>query len=362
MTTKRPKVKGTSRKGVNFTKNVVESCNSIFQEIHQENDVGNDAYIEFINKEEATSFCIAAQIKTGASYVSKDGSTFLFNTDRDHFEYWANHILPIAGIIFNPETKIAVWSDITGYLKENPEVIRDGPYKIKIPSTNIFSEETFVEFQAHFFGYRDKYQKDANFGKSLEYFATFEDKEKCSDGIKSLFFNHRNRKATWYYLISSFSRINDLYLRKLLCLCIVHIPGHGDVLWHSKNIIDKDVRSAALDFIKSLFGKDEVISLLELVDEYGYERGQIGQSIHAIVDCIKNRNETLKLIAFDGTVSEKIKIDALLLLIYYYQIDSTNKAIDIITEYLRTFPNSEYSQLLYEIQKTLRKYGSVGFY
>jgi len=147
-----------------------------------------------------------------------------------------------------------------------------------------------------------------------------------------------------------------------LCLCIVHIPGHGDVLWHSKNIIDKDVRSAALDFIKSLFGKDEVISLLELVDEYGYERGQIGQSIHAIVDCIKNRNETLKLIAFDGTVSEKIKIDALLLLIYYYQIDSTNKAIDIITEYLRTFPNSEYSQLLYEIQKTLRKYGSVGFY
>ena len=151
-------------------------------------------------------------------------------------------------------------------------------------------------------------------------------------------------------------------MRKLLCLIIVHIPGHGDILWYSKNIIDEDVRSAALDFIKSLFGKDEVISLLELVDEYGYARGQIGQSVHAIVDCINNRNETLKLIAFDRTVNEEIRNDALLLLIYYYQMDSTTKALEVITEYLRTFPNSEYSQALCENQQMLRKYGSVGFY
>ena len=142
MTVKRPKSKSISREGVNFVKTIIEGRNHIFQEIGQENDIGNDAYIEFVKEERATSFCIAVQIKAGKSYISDDGRTYYLDSDKDHFEYWIKHVLPIGGIVFNPETQTGVWCDITEYLQQNPRIIEKGPYRINISSTRIFSKET----------------------------------------------------------------------------------------------------------------------------------------------------------------------------------------------------------------------------
>ncbi len=73
MTTKRQQSRATARAGVNYVRDVVEGHNCIFQEIDVENDIGNDAYIELIEREEATGICVAVQIKSGPSYVSRDG-------------------------------------------------------------------------------------------------------------------------------------------------------------------------------------------------------------------------------------------------------------------------------------------------
>ena len=54
--------------GVFHVGKVTHSCNCIFNQIHQENDIGNDAFIEFIVSE-ALLAPIFAQIKSGTSYV-----------------------------------------------------------------------------------------------------------------------------------------------------------------------------------------------------------------------------------------------------------------------------------------------------
>ena len=90
------------RRGVNYVRDIVESSNCTFTEIHSESDLGLDAYIEFILGEEAAGCCIGVQIKSGKSYVSSDQRTYYLRGDKDHFGYWKSLVLPIAGIVFNP--------------------------------------------------------------------------------------------------------------------------------------------------------------------------------------------------------------------------------------------------------------------
>lgn len=340
----------------------MESCNCTFTEVGLESDLGNDAYIEFIVGEEATGCCIGVQIKSGESYVSSDRRTYYLRGDKDHFVYWKSHILPIVGIVFNPSVEKAVWCDITEYLESNPEVIEKGPYRILISSDNEFSRTTFNDFIRHFLKHQVKYREGDNFGRALEYFADVRDVQKCLEGMKALFFFHRNRKATWYYLISSFGGIENKFLRNQLTIYLGHIPGHPDILWYNSNIIDQDIRNYSLSLIEEKFGRKEIELLLELVDELGFARGTIGQWVHAIIDIIPNRNRILKSLAFDEHIHEKVRCDSLMLLIYYVQISSANRCIQLITRYLERFPDSNYKDILLEIANTIKEFGSVSFY
>ncbi len=363
MTTKRKKSKAIERQGVNYVRNVVESGNCTFREIDLSNDIGNDAYIEFILGEEATGCCIGVQIKSGKSYISNDQKTYYLKADRDHFEYWKSHILPVAGIVFNPSGNRAVWCDIREYIENNSEIIEKGPYQVPISADNEFSKNTFHDFIKYFLRYQEKHKKGDNFGCSLEYFANVKDIQKCFEGIKSLFFYHRNREATWYYFVISFSNIENEFLRAQLAVCLAYVPGHGDIFWHKNNVINEGTRRYALSLIKEKFGRKEVELLLGLVDEEnGFSRGAIGEWVHAIIDVVLNRNSILKSIAFAEHIDEKIRCDSLMLLIYYIQNDSPDKCIELISSYLKKFPNSTYANTLIVIIENIKKYGCLSFY
>ena len=103
---RRTKAIAISREGINHVRSIVERCNSAFQEISQHNDLGNDAYVEFIHDEQATSFCVALQVKTGKSFLRRNSALII--ADREHFEYWRNHILPIAGTRSRSRTRIVL--------------------------------------------------------------------------------------------------------------------------------------------------------------------------------------------------------------------------------------------------------------
>ena len=120
MTTQRKLTASTAALGVDYVQTLVHKDNSIFNKIDQDNDVGNDAYVEFIENQMTTGCCIAMQIKSGLSYVSADGKTFYFRADKAHFEYWANHSLPVCGVVYDPTRNVAVWCDITAFFSSNP--------------------------------------------------------------------------------------------------------------------------------------------------------------------------------------------------------------------------------------------------
>lgn len=193
MTTKRKRTQATSRDGINFVRRLVERQNSTFQEIDLHNDLGNDAYLEFVVEENATGCCVVLQIKSGRSYRS-GSDRYCFQSDRDHFEYWASHTLPVLAVIFDPEREKAVWVDITEHLRVTPSIIAEGPYTIY--ADRDFSEPAFPEFRKHCLRYREEYGREANFGRALESFTVREDVERCFDGLGALFAYHRHQLAT----------------------------------------------------------------------------------------------------------------------------------------------------------------------
>jgi hypothetical protein len=187
---------------VNFVRSLVEKHNCAFQEIDGANDLGNDAYIEFITDENATGCCIAAQIKAGKSYRTAAGD-YLLRSDRDHFEYWLAHTLPVVGIVYDPSEDRALWIDITGWLRAHPERVSTGPFQIFLPTTNCFDEAGFETFKQHFLSYRPLYSSEPAFGTALTAFATQEDPGRALEGLRALFSFHRQRFETWFYLINS---------------------------------------------------------------------------------------------------------------------------------------------------------------
>jgi hypothetical protein len=333
MTTKRKLSKSISTTGVKFARDVVNCHNCIFQEVALENDIGNDAYIEFIQDEQPTGCCIFVQIKSGDSYVKKNGN-YLFKTDKDHFEYWASHPLPIAVIVYGPTDNHAVWYDITEYLTQHPKVIETGPYIVDIPSSQEFSNKTFKDFDSHFHSYLEPYKH--KFGVALQKFADRENIRNCQDGMKYLVTFQRQNIAGWYYIISCYRNYRRHPMLFYLTNIIAYLPGHEDVFWYKGNIIEEQTRKAALDFLIEIFGREEVAIMLEIVTGGGgFTRGAIGQSIFAIVQHVKNRDMVLEAILADSHNDNDVRYWALMLLVYFTQFAESGieKCIKLVIKY-----------------------------
>ena len=178
MSTKRKKSAGTSSEGVHYVGSVVTRGNCIFQEIDQKNDIGNDAYIEFISDEEATSLFSWVQVRSGTSNRRKSGYTIV--ADKDHFEYWKNIPAPVVGIVYDPQKMSAVWINISDYLHANPDIAANGPFSIKIPAENEFSYRTFDSFKEQLLSYN--YSSDWHFGQSLDFFSDVANQERYESG------------------------------------------------------------------------------------------------------------------------------------------------------------------------------------
>lgn len=344
MITKRKETQGTADEGVDFIRSLVRRQRCTFTSIRQEDDLGNDGYIEFVQEEDATGCCIAIQIKSGVSYRSGSGGRYSFSADQDHFEYSAVHALPVGVIFFDPEKGTAVWGDITSHLEQNPERIRSGPYTIS--ATREFSDRTFDEFRAYWLDYRDRFAGNANFGRALEDFSHVEDLETCMDGLYALFSFHRSRTATWHYLISSIRHFRGHPLLPRLIVMLAHLPGHGDIFWHAENYVRESTRMAALPYLRELLGRDDVVAMLEAVDSYGFERGSLGWNVDVVIHQSVRREELLESVAFDAGLDDRTRVFALHLLAYYVQRHSRDACLVLLERYLAQFPETEWAEAL----------------
>ncbi len=360
MSTKRKITNSTSKTGINWIKSLIEKNNDIFQEIDLENDVGNDAYIEFVINEETTGCCIASQIKTGKSYINAKGEYF-FQSDKEHFEYWSSHLLPICGLVHNPENNTTKWIDITEYLNANPHVIKNGPYNLKC--TNEFSEISFKNFKGHFLEYKNK--MDHSFVKSLDIILENNSVSSINDALHLLFSYYRNKKATWFFICQYFKEVKDNDIIEMMVHMFSFITGsHGDVFWHKDNMVDEKIRIYIKNLIQNHFKEIELIKLIQIFNIDWFSRGTLSQASHSLIDWIQNKNDLLYKITFKYEYESDIKLSSLMLLLYYksWEEEGSIESLKLLKQYINSYPNSEYIDIVEQMILTIKDEGYLGFY
>jgi hypothetical protein len=356
MTTKRKKSAGTASEGYHFVGGIVTAANCIFQKVDEENDQGNDAYIEFITNEVSTSLITWVQIKTGVSYRRSDG--YFIPANKEHLEYWNNSPVPIVGIVYDPEKKFAVWINISEFLRSHLNVIENGPYNILIPAENEFSDKAFESFKQRLISYN--YSSDWYFGRSLEFFAEIEDEKRSLIGMRSLFVYHRNRKSSWFYLIHSFKSVQGVVALRLMSL-LGHLPSNPTIFWHKDNMIDPVVEGYGKKLLGKTFGRDEVLKLIGFVDDSGFMLGSVGYVVSTIVFAVVGVQKILEDLAFDKSLSDDQRGTAMFLLIHYAQFHSVDFCVDAINRYLTAFPENEDLELFDSMKETLKTSGFLGY-
>jgi len=357
MTTRRPNSSGTASTGVHHVAKITEACNCVFQTIDQQNDLGNDAYIEFVVDQASTGCCIAAQIKSGPSYVRN--GTFVIPADERHFDYWRSHALPICGFVYDPESDVARWVDISAHLAKATE--NSASYTIRVPGENIFDELHFGEFRDHFLAYRTRFSDSAHFGNSLADFSHLDDLPRCRNAIRALFSFHRNRLETWYFVISSMTNFRGHALLRMLVAVLCHVPGHMDIFWGPRNIISEPVREEAELLLKRTLSRDLILTLVGAIEpEGGIGRGTIGQCVHAIIALAPDRRSSLEAIVFDTTIVQELRYWALILLVEYEQYRQVDYSIAVIEKAIGFFSDDD-QELLRGLHTMLKESRYVDF-
>lgn len=311
MTTQRQKTAGIAATGVHHVAKVVSQANCVFQTVDQQNDIGIDGFIELIVDERATGCCIAVQVKSGSSYCGN--GDWHIPADSKHVAYWKSHLLPVCGIVFDPDSDTARWADITAVV-QNCDPSKG--ISIAVPISNQFTASSFSKFAAHFLEYREGLSVAAHFGKTLEDLSKIDDAFKCGTAMRSLFSFHRNNSAAWHYIILTLPELKNAALIRHAAITLSHIPGHGDIFWHSRNIICEETRREALDIIKTRLGRDGIVALLNaIVQGEGIGRGTVGQCVHAIVSLAPDIDAMLKSIILDQAIDEMSRYWAVLIYI-----------------------------------------------
>jgi hypothetical protein len=362
MTTKWKNNKVAENSGMLFVQSIINENNGIFNKVDGSNDVGIDAYVEFVQNESVTGLCIGVQVKSGDSYQDKHSDFLIMKSDKAHFEYWQNHSLPIAGLIYIPSEKRAYWLDITEVLQQQPNLVENGPYTIKIAKANSFDSGSFQKFYDRFLIYKDLYRKEWNFARSVKGIVDFKSKSERFDAIKSLFYFHRDLKETWYYLLQLFRRENDKNIQKILIYPMKYLVGHEDIYWHEGNSISEEIRLYGQSEIKATFGQSEIFKLLSHIDEYGISRGSIGQDVYPIIDLIPDNENYLKKIILDKRTSDEIRSWAGVILINNFQYYDVQRALSFCDSMIDNFPDSVNKEWFQNIKQTLIQFGHVDFH
>ncbi len=352
MTRRNPNTK-TEFQGVRYVQGVVQDNDCIFEPISRENDQGNDCLIEFVKAGLATNYGVYVQIKSGTSY--KDDSGYKIPTNQAHLKYWNQGVNLTIGIVYDPEIEKAFWVDITAYLKRNPQVLLQNHHTIRVETSNEFLVSSFDIFMRHCFAYKEEYTTYENYGRSLEWFADVGNSEICYEGLKSLYLNHREKEATWYYIVSSFAGIKEEGIRRNILGLISNCMYNADVLWHSQNMQYMPTKATEATISKLLtnrWGTAEVKSSIPFMLQ-GINRGSFSYRVFSILNLIQNVHLLLREIAFQTNLDSDFRNFCFWLYMQIAKFHSVEETLKVADLYLSVYPFAYEDEALIGVKESI---------
>lgn len=343
----------TELEGIDFVRAVARRSKCSFQEFSHLNDQGNDCYIEFVENLIPLNYGVFVQIKSGASY--KDGIGYKIPSDKNHLNYWSKSLYKAIGIVYDPEKANAFWVDISNYIESNSHILEQQTHNIRVSTENEFNDTTFAQFVSYCLKYKIELQTHGNLGSSLVLFADVEDDENCFEGFKALYSTHRDKDASWFYLISNYSRIKSEIIRR-------HILGllsnffNPDIFWHSGNIQNcpkSETVSTIEKLLTNCIGIPEIKLMLPYMRE-GITRGSFSYLVYLVLSSAKYSHIYLKDISFNLNTDPEERNFCFWLYMQLGKFLSASEVISSADKYFRLFPESRADETLVGTFESIR--------
>jgi len=340
LTQRNPNYK-TEFSGVRHVQEVVQNMHSVYHQFLRENDQGNDCYIEFVQEGLATNYGVYVQIKSGGSY--KDSKGYKIPCDKAHLEYWDRSLYHTVGIVYDPDIKKAFWVDISTYLKDNNHVLNQKHHSIRVDPTKEFSEKSFADFIAYFSRHRNEYVTYENFGRSLELFSKYREPEVCYEGLKALYTNHRDKEASWVYIVSVFGKINNEGIQRNIIGLISNYTQNPYIFWNAKNIKFyplEEIQKCVPRIMSEFFRLDEVKQVIPYMQQ-GINKGSFSYLVFLVLGLIKDIDLILKEIAFQNSLQTDQRLFCFWLYLQFAKFKSIEQTLNIAAEYLVIYPDAK---------------------
>jgi hypothetical protein len=319
----------TAKKGVNYVRDIIESSNSIFHEIHQENDYGNDAFVELVEGTNVRGITVAVQIKSGTSYCSTE--TCKIPASKQHFEYWKSHTLPVIGVVYDPEEHKGYWVDIKRYITDRTSLPEEGPYTISFKKTE-FSSFTAENFELIVKPIYLKAQVKLPLTTSMR-FCSSDDYTEHSLGLAVLMNHYAASIEAWELMFSTLRSRTISTLDPSILYYLAHIPGHPDIHWSPNKLIPLDLKEYLKNIVADWSIEDVAKILCLLSEDESFERGSLGQNADAVISLIKDKNDKLISVIEDHRLPTFARDSAALLYAYYTQLEGIQKLRELAVEY-----------------------------
>ncbi len=150
MTLRKPSAR-TASLGVTHARLAIESeLGWLFREQPTE-DYGIDAQVEVVDGETVRGKLLAVQIKSGKSLFREPGpGGWWYRPDDAHARYWLDHSLPVAVILYNPETHRCHWELVN---KDTLIKTSKGSWKLLVPAANVLDRNSQASLREAAEGY-----------------------------------------------------------------------------------------------------------------------------------------------------------------------------------------------------------------
>ena len=317
------KTTAQAREGINFVRAIVEQSNCIFQEIDQHNDYGCDCLIELVEDESPKGFTVAAQIKSGSSFVSKKCCTL--KATRSQRNYWANHSLAVVGIVYDPKENTAYWTEISSPKPSRYSPITvEPPFDIRFRKTEI-NQFDRTGFQQFFIPSMKGDCPKLVLTEAID-FSLRTDFSLHALGVHCLIAQHGQNPQAWDILFQLFEERKVSEMTDEVLDWLSRIPGHCDNLRISQEPLASALKAKVLGF-----GYEQVSKLFQFMEEEEDEpfgRGSMGQCVDALVSMFDDKNDILKRLIFSSNTTPATKENALTLYASYLEME----AVPVILE------------------------------
>jgi hypothetical protein len=290
----------TEQAAIRAVQGLLEDANHLYQPVLGSNDIGKDAYVDIVEHGEVTGDVIALQIKGGESFRRARG--YAIPCTASDLELWRSSSIPVFGVVHDAGK--LHWANLTAWARALASDAR--PAAAPVDATFGLDARRLPGFLAQARAYLR-----AGGPPALIDLASSESVRQRA-AILDAFGLARHDARPLLLVRASLRYMHDRTALAPAIRVLTLTVGHGDIFWTADNWLPESVCDAVRAELR--WSAAEVEQLIAVTEHEEWDRGGLGQDVHALLDADPNVNHAIESV-FVATTNDEVAHRCMLILI-----------------------------------------------